>query len=142
VSVTSRVLRRPALEPVRHARVPSVAVHASNEVEFRRVDVALVCIQNRLLGDVNANNFPQHKRLAVAQIDLAEQLAFKRSRALANARRMELCRRHGVDLRKWNLAYAAREVHRSSRHGLSVGEANQIDHELAVATDVDARVLQ
>ena len=57
------------LEPVAGAAVQTSAVHPADQVQLRRVDVAALRILDGLVGDVHAQDAPDHQVAAMRQFN-------------------------------------------------------------------------
>ena len=77
--VPSADRRRPLqLEQVGWTRIPPAPMHAGDEIEGKRVDVALAGIEDELVRDVGAYDLADHGNLPRTRLMSREAAAFER----------------------------------------------------------------
>src|SRR5262249_32322660 len=129
------------IKTIGRAGVPAPAVHASDQLEFRRIDVTFSRIDHVLICNVYCHNPAENHRAVHADLDDDQTFTFERNRTLRDARRLHLRRRCWGETRFGELVDALTEVDRGDVHLLGKRIADQIDDELTGATDIAAGVL-
>src|SRR5690348_16263680 len=76
------------IETISRERIPAATVHAPDEVELRRIDVASVRIQHELVGNVDRHHMAENHRAIDADLDDDQPLALERHRTCYDARRL------------------------------------------------------
>jgi hypothetical protein len=111
------------------------AFHAADQIEFARVDVLTLPIDDRLVVNVNQQNLPQDQAEAT-QPNFLHQRAFHRNRRLRNAGNFHPFGRCEIELGLLRLFDPFWKRDRGDPHFLSERERYKIDDKLLVGANV------